>query len=178
MTWHDGLREEATDGTDLAHVREMWRTDGASEHMGIQVHEIDRVDGLGRSIASMTINETMVNGHGTTHGGLVFAFCDSVFALTCNTSGQPTVAAHCDIDFIAPTRLGEVVVGLGQERAAWGRNGITDVVVRRVPEGAHLPHEVTFDEDGRVTPTEILEWPVVAIFTGRSRALTRSPKQA
>ncbi len=165
MTWHDGLRSTASDGTDLAHVRRMWEIDGASAHMGVEVLEIDRVEGLGRSVASMTITETMVNGHGTTHGGMVFTFCDSVFALTCNTNGVMTVAAHCDIDFMAPTRLGDVLVGVGTERFTWGRSAMTDVVVHRAPEGTPQPR------GGDAVPADLEEWPVVAVFTGRSRAL-------
>lgn len=178
MTWHDGLRDTATDGTDLAHVRRMWETDGASRHMGIDVLEVDRVDGLGRSVARMTITESMVNGHGTTHGGMVFVFCDSIFALTCNSSGTTTVAAHCDIDFLAPTRLGDVLVGVGTERFTWGRSGMTDVVVRKAPEGHPLTQAGGGEgagagsEDGTGgVPTDLEEWPVVAVFTGRSRAL-------
>ncbi|WP_462418881.1 hotdog fold thioesterase [Kytococcus sp. Marseille-QA3725] len=181
MTWHDGLRSTATDGTDLSHVRTMWETDDASSHMGIEVLDVDRVDGLGRCVARMTVGDQMVNGHGTTHGGMVFVFCDSVFALTCNTSGTTCVAAHCDIDFLAPTKLGDVLVGVGTERFTWGRSGMTDVVVHKAPEGA-------LDSDGSVQPSaadisaggqtaltaaDVADWPVVAVFTGRSRALPK-----
>ncbi|WP_374928201.1 hotdog fold thioesterase [Kytococcus sedentarius] len=167
MTWHDGLRATTTDGTDLAHVRSMWEIDGASAHLGIEVLDLDRVEGLGRAVASMTITDTMVNGHGTTHGGMVFTFCDSVFALTCNTSGVTTVAAHCDIDFLAATQLGDVLVAVGTERFRWGRNGMTDVVVHRAPAGVHLP------SGGDPVPQDLSAWPVVAVFTGRSKALPR-----
>lgn len=165
MTWHDGLRDTATDGTELAHVRRMWETDHASAHLGIEVLDIDRVDGLARATARMTITESMVNGHGTTHGGMVFTFCDSVFALTANACGVTTVAAHCAIDFLAPTRLGDVLVGVGEERFAWGRSAMTDVVVRRAPDAEHTA--------GTELPADLEEWPVVAVFSGRSRTLGR-----
>lgn len=190
MTWHDGLRSTASDGTDLGHVRGMWEIDGASRHMGIEVLDLDRVDGLGQSVASMTITDTMVNGHGTTHGGMVFTFCDSVFALTCNSSGVTTVAAHCDIDFLAATQLGDVLVGVGTERFRWGRNGMTDVVVRRAPRAGERPTgsaatgqgsgdgqgtggdaAPTPLRGGHPVPADLGTWPVVAVFTGRSKAL-------
>ena len=196
MTWHGGLRSTASDGTDMGHVRGMWEIDGASRHMGIEVLDLDRVDGLGRSVASMTITDTMVNGHGTTHGGMVFTFCDSVFALTCNSSGVTTVAAHCDIDFLAATQLGDVLVGVGTERFRWGRNGMTDVVVRRAPRAGERPAgsaatgqgatdgqgagdgqgtardaAPTPLRGGHPVPADLENWPVVAVFTGRSKAL-------
>jgi acyl-CoA thioesterase len=40
----------------------------------------------------MTVRADMLNGHGTCHGGLVFALADSAFAFACNSRGVRTVA--------------------------------------------------------------------------------------
>lgn len=50
----------------------------------------------------MTVTQAMVNGHDIAHGGFVFTLADSTFALACNASGRPCVAASCDITFLLP----------------------------------------------------------------------------
>ncbi|MDO5629643.1 MAG: hydroxyphenylacetyl-CoA thioesterase PaaI [Mobilicoccus sp.] len=138
---------------DLDHVREMWRTDGASAALGIEAVSVEVVDGpggtrLGRAVTRMTIDDRMVNGHGICHGGYMFTLADSTFALACNASGRLTVAAGCDIDYLEPVRLGDVLRADGAERLVRGRSGITDVTLIRESDGA-----------------------IVAEFRGRSRSL-------
>jgi acyl-CoA thioesterase len=60
-----------------------------------------------------------------------------------------TVAAGADITFVAPARLGDVLVAEAVEQVRYGRSGITEVRVAR--EGGAL----------------------VALFQGRSRSLGR-----
>ncbi|MFD6673051.1 hydroxyphenylacetyl-CoA thioesterase PaaI [Rhodococcus zopfii] len=107
-------------------AQEMFDADVASKALGIELREL----APGRAVASMTVGETMVNGHGITHGGLVFALADTAFALACNGYGEPAVAARADIRFLAPTRLGDELVAQAVERERYGRNGIYDVTVR------------------------------------------------
>ena len=84
----------------------------------------------------MPVTATMVNGHDICHGGYVFTLADSAFALACNSRGQTTVAAGGDITFVAPARLGDVLVAEARVRAAYGRSGLTDVRVTREGDGA------------------------------------------
>ncbi|WP_289019050.1 hydroxyphenylacetyl-CoA thioesterase PaaI [uncultured Ornithinimicrobium sp.] len=127
---------------DLAHVRRMWAQDRASAHLGIELLDVgvEVRDGipLGRARARMRIRETMVNGHDIAHGGYVFALADSTFALACNATGRPTVAAGCDITYVAAGRLEDVLVAEARERVTYGRSGITDVTVVRGSDGAVL----------------------------------------
>ena len=136
----------------LEHVRRMWAQDRASAHLGIELLDVDveARDGipLGRARARMRITATMVNGHAIAHGGYVFTLADSTFALACNATGRPTVAAGCDITYVAAGRLDDVLVAEARERVTYGRSGITDVTVTRESDGA-----------------------VVAEFRGRSRVL-------
>ena len=133
---------------DLTHVRTMWAQDRASAGLGIECREVTHTDGLGAAIASMTVTETMVNGHDICHGGLIFTWADSAFALACNAGGAPTVAATCDISFIAAARLGDTLLATAVERITYGRNGVTDVTVTRASDDV-----------------------VVAEFRGRSRSI-------
>lgn len=117
---------------DLTHVRRMWADDLASATLGMdaQVVEVDR------AVVRMPVTATMVNGHDICHGGYVFTLADSAFALACNSRGQTTVAAGGDITFVAPARLGDVLVAEARVRAAYGRSGLTDVRVTREGDGA------------------------------------------
>jgi acyl-CoA thioesterase len=120
----------------------MWAQDAASQAMGMTLDSIRP----GYARLTMQVRDDMVNGHRICHGGFVFALADSAFAFACNTYGQVAVAQDCDIVFVAPARLGDVLTAEATERHRFGRNGIYDVTVRR---------------DGEV----------VAEFRGRSREL-------
>ena len=104
----------------------MWSGDQASQGMGMQLLEI--APGLAR--IGMTVTDRMVNGHGICHGGFIFTLADSAFAFACNSHGQPAVAQHCAITYIAPGRLGMRLVAEARERQRGERSGIWDVTVR------------------------------------------------
>lgn len=122
--------------TDLRHVHDMWADDEASRALGIDLLEVDVVDGLGRARTRMRVTPAMVNGHRIAHGGYLFTFADSTFALACNATGHPTVASGGDITFVAPAALDDVLLAEARERAVWGRSGLTDVTVTRERDGA------------------------------------------
>ena len=108
-------------------AREMFEADNASRALGIQILELSP----GHAVASMVVGETMVNGHGITHGGFVFTLADTAFAMACNGYDTAAVAARADIRFLTATRLGDTLVAEAVERARYGRNGLYDVTVRR-----------------------------------------------
>jgi acyl-CoA thioesterase len=120
----------------------MWAGDAASRSLGMEVVDV----APGRATLRMTVREDMVNGHAIGHGGFTFTLADSAFAFACNSYNRSTVAAECEIRFLAPTRLGDVLVAQAVERSREGRDGVYDVVVR--------------SEDT-----------VVAVFVGRSREI-------
>ena len=124
-------------------AEKMYAADGASQHLGIEVGDV----AAGRATASMTVRDTMVNGHGIAHGGYVFLLADTAFAFACNTYEVATVAAAADVVFVAPARAGDRLVAEAVERVRFGRSGVYDVTVRR--------------GDGEV----------IAEFRGNSRAL-------
>jgi acyl-CoA thioesterase len=126
-----GLAEPAGPASGLAAARAMWAADAASAGLGMELVSLD----AGRAAVRMRVTAAMVNGHAIAHGGFVFALADSAFALACNSHGPVTVAAGCDITFVAPARLDDVLVAEAVERARFGRSGLTDVSVRREPSG-------------------------------------------
>ena len=106
----------------------MWAGDAASQALGMVLDEVRP----GYARMSMQVRDDMVNGHSICHGGLVFALADSAFAFACNSYNRAAVAQACDIVFVAPSRLGDVLVAEAVERSRFGRNGIYDVTVSAV----------------------------------------------
>ena len=115
------------DGLARAGAAAMWEADTASRALGIELVEVK----AGYASARMTVSGSMINGHEICHGGYVFLLADTAFAFACNTHGTVTVAAACDIVFVAPVRLGDELVAEARERTRYGRNGVYDVTVRR-----------------------------------------------
>jgi phenylacetic acid degradation protein PaaD len=140
---------EGVDGQRMAEraAAAMYAGDAASRAAGVTIDSV----GPGRAVARMTVAASMLNGHGICHGGYVFLLADSAFAFACNSYNAATVAQACDIVFVGPARLGDVLVAEASERVRTGRTGVYDVTVR---------HHV--DSAGEV----------VAEFRGRSRTVS------
>jgi acyl-CoA thioesterase len=103
----------------------MWQDDDASQGLGMEILDIK----AGRAVLAMTIKPNMVNGHGIAHGGFIFTLADSAFAFACNSHNERTVAAHGNISFIKPGKLGDRLVATAREISRTGRSGIYDVSV-------------------------------------------------
>jgi acyl-CoA thioesterase len=104
----------------------MFTRDNASQGLGIRIVRV----APGFAELTMTVRADMVNGHAITHGGLVFTLADSAFAYACNSYNMNTVAAGCAIEFLAPSREGDVLTATAREHTLVGRSGIYDVDVR------------------------------------------------
>lgn len=113
------------DETARRSAEAMWHDDRASRALGMELLEV----GPGRAALSMRVRDDMVNGHRIGHGGLTFTLADSAFAFACNSYGRRTVAAAAEIRFLAPTRLGDLLVARATERARDGRDGVYEVTV-------------------------------------------------
>ena len=105
----------------------MLAEDRASAAVGIELVSV----APGRAPMTMTVRPDKVNGHDIAHGGYVFLFADSAFAVACNSYGQRAVAAGCDIAFLQPVRVGERLTAEATERHRGLRSGLYDVAVRR-----------------------------------------------
>jgi acyl-CoA thioesterase len=104
----------------------MYEADLASRHLGIQVDQV----APGQATARMRVRDTMLNGHNICHGGYVFLLADTAFAFACNTYGPTTVAAACNVAFLAPAHLDDELIATATERHHTARSGIYDVTVR------------------------------------------------
>ena len=117
--------------------------EGTGPAWGVEIEDA----GEGWARVAMTVTPAMLNGHGTAHGGMVFALADTAFAYACNSRNETSVAQQASIAFLGPARAGDRLVAEAREQAAAGRSGVYYVSVR--------------GEDGRV----------VAEFQGLSRTV-------
>ena len=115
--------------------------DATSEWLGIQVEHLAD----GQAVITMNLRPEMLNGFSIAHGGMVFAFADTAFALACNPAGEKslaemdtiTVASGADINFISSARAGEKLRAEASRRAAAGRSGVYDIqVTAESPDGS------------------------------------------
>ncbi|AXA25088.1 hydroxyphenylacetyl-CoA thioesterase PaaI [Pseudomonas putida] len=101
----------------------MYARDRATQGMGIELLEA----GPGSAAVRMTVRADMIQGHGTCHGGFLFALADSAFAFACNSHDEATVALGCSIDYVAPALLGDQLTATAHELVRKGRTGLYDV---------------------------------------------------
>ena len=103
----------------------MWQDDDASKGLGMEIRQIRP----GEATLTMTVKPHMVNGQGIAHGGFIFLLADSAFAFACNSHNERAVAAQCDISFIRPGKLGDLLIATAREISRTGRSGIYDISV-------------------------------------------------
>ncbi|MHC8318589.1 hydroxyphenylacetyl-CoA thioesterase PaaI [Pseudomonas sp. LB3P31] len=101
----------------------MLKRDAASLGMGMRL--LSAAPGCAR--VGMSVRADMIQGHGTCHGGYLFALADSAFAFACNSYNDATVAIGCSIDYIAPAHLGDTLTADCIEQSRSGRTGNYDV---------------------------------------------------
>ncbi|MEO5778998.1 MAG: hotdog fold thioesterase [Arthrobacter oryzae] len=155
--------------------------DYASEWMGIQVLSL----GDGRATIRMTLRQEMLNGFGMAHGGMVFAFGDTAFALACNpaipgsapgpdAAGTITVAAGVDINFLKPAYRGQVLTAVANRRASAGRSGLYDIQIYAAAPGADAaPAASLAGISSAATAADTPPGELIAEFRGRSRTIAK-----
>lgn len=107
-------------------VSQLMAADAFSRWLGIEVLEAD----VGRSVLRMTVREEMVNGFGTSHGGIVFSLADSAFAFAINAGGYLSVAIDCTVSFPVAVRPGDVLTATGIEDSTSNKLAFCVVTVR------------------------------------------------
>jgi len=110
--------------SEVAHS--MRAAEGTGPAWGVEIEEARE----GYARISMTIRADMLNGHGSAHGGMIFALADSAFAYACNGRNVKSVAAQASIVFLDAVREGERLVAEARETALAGRSGVYNVSVR------------------------------------------------
>ena len=107
-------------------VDQLMAADAFSRWLGIEVLEA----AAGRSVLRMTVRDEMVNGFGTSHGGIVFSLADSAFAFAINAGGTLSVAIDCTVSFPVAVRPGDVLTATGIEDSTSNKLAFCVVTVR------------------------------------------------
>ena len=84
----------------------------------------------GHSRVTLTVTDNMVNFHGNTHGGVIFALGDMAFAAAGNSHGQAAVALNVGINFLKATNSGDRLVAEAIEQTAAGAIALYDITIR------------------------------------------------
>lgn len=84
----------------------------------------------GHSRVILTITDEMVNFHGITHGGVIFALGDMAFAAASNSRGQTAVALNVSINFLKATKPGDCLIAEAKEKHAAGPTALYDITIR------------------------------------------------
>jgi acyl-CoA thioesterase len=113
----------------------MYARDAAARSLDITIEEVRP----GYARLSMTIAESMLNGHDVAHGGFIFLLADTAFAYACNSRDERNVALSATISFVAPGCAGQRLYATAAERSRAGRTGVYDVEVED-ENGASIAH--------------------------------------
>lgn len=107
-----------TDAKNLApeteeFVRRMVSVDAFPKKLGIRFGRI----APGYAEAVLTIDDSLLNSLGMTHGGVIFSLADTAFGAAGNTHGRVSVAIHADVSFLQPTGAGAVLTARAVEES-------------------------------------------------------------
>ena len=116
-----------------ATAEHMYARDHATQGLGISLLEVRP----GYARMQMKVRTDMLNGHAMCHGGFIFTLADSAFAFACNSYNVQTVAAGCNIEFLAPALEGDLLVAEALEQSRSGKTGVYDIAVTN-PEGRKI----------------------------------------
>lgn len=103
----------------------MLKNDYCTKAMGMEVVDISK----GIASVRMPVTQAMLNGHGSCHGGMLFALGDSAFAFACNSENQAAVAAGCSIEYIRPAFEGDVLIAKACVKSQGKTTGTYDVEI-------------------------------------------------
>lgn len=107
-------------------VAVMWEKDAAAKLLGMTLEAV----GPGRACVAMKVSAIHANGHGTCHGGMIFALAGTAFAMACNSDNKATVAQNATITYLRPALIGDVLLAEAAAKASAGRSAIYDVSIR------------------------------------------------
>jgi acyl-CoA thioesterase len=106
-------------------VDHMMTHDRFSQWLGIEVLEVRE----GYSRIRMEVRSEMVNGFGIVHGGVPFSLADSAFAFACNNRNNLSVALDTSINFLKPTKVGDVLVAEAIEQHDGRSTGLYQITI-------------------------------------------------
>jgi acyl-CoA thioesterase len=111
----------------LDHVK----NDPFARQLGAEVEIIEP----GHSRVSLTVTDDMLNFHGMTHGGVIFALGDIAFAAASNSHGQTAVALNVAISYLKASASGDRLVAEAREQHTSGPTALYDITIKDARTG-------------------------------------------
>jgi acyl-CoA thioesterase len=106
-------------------TRERIESDRFCGTLGIEL--VDLEPGAART--ELTVTESLLNFHGTPHGGAIYSLADAAFAAASNSRGETAVALETNISYLQAVETGETLTATAEETHAGGRTAEYEVVV-------------------------------------------------
>ena len=107
-------------------INEYIQCDQFARFLGAKVEVLEP----GHSRVTLTVTDDMVNFHGNTHGGVIFALGDMAFAAAGNSYGQTAVALNVGINFLKATKSGDRLIAEATEQTTTGPMALYDITIR------------------------------------------------
>jgi acyl-CoA thioesterase len=104
---------------------ELFQKDTYSNLIGARLESVEP----GYCRVAVTVADSMLNFHGTTHGGIIFGLADIAFAAACNSHGQVAVALSMDIHYLSPSKAGDHLVAEAKEVSRSASTALYDITV-------------------------------------------------
>lgn len=134
-------------------IREKLENDAFARYLGIELIEV----GQGKAVAKLSINDNMVNAHGTTHGAVIFAIADFVFAVASNSYGKTSVALSMNIGFLAASITGDTLIATAEEEKKGNRTGWYRIRVDNGRETVAILDALAYRKNEYFVPLEKVE---------------------
>lgn len=83
----------------------------------------------GYAQTELSVTESLLNFHGTPHGGAVYSLADAAFAAASNSHGETAVALETNISYLQAVETGETLTATAEETHDGGRTAEYEVVV-------------------------------------------------
>ncbi len=104
----------------------MYGKDRFSQWLGIELSDIKE----NYCLLKMPVKPEMINGLGTVHGGVTFAFADSALAFSSNNTGDAAVALNCYINFTKAARDGDILTAESVLLTDTRKTAVYDITVK------------------------------------------------
>lgn len=106
-------------------VNLMMKEDAFSQWLGIEIVSCD----LGECSLRATVNEQMLNGHLTLHGGITYSISDSALAFASNSRGQKAVSIETSISHLRKCLPGDVLTAHAKEISCSNKIGVYEIEI-------------------------------------------------
>nr|WP_319533843.1 hydroxyphenylacetyl-CoA thioesterase PaaI [uncultured Vibrio sp.] len=106
-------------------VAVMLENDTCTKSMGMDVVDVAK----GMAKVTMPVTQSMLNGHSSCHGGMIFTLADTAFACACNSENLVAVASGCSIEYIRPAFENDLLTAVANVKSQGNVTGTYDIEI-------------------------------------------------